>query len=128
MSEPTPLSVLLINLFSEKYPAIGESHGLSVVAGAVRNRLGDRIAKLFVVDMVAHGEPGFGRALRIIRDEGINVVGIGVAYGTYSTVVAEFGAGSARHWPGVTHWWPSAAPSRRTWAVASCARSPRRRS
>ncbi|TKA09714.1 radical SAM protein [Actinacidiphila oryziradicis] len=90
MSQPKSLSVLLLNLFSQKYPAIGESHGLSVVAGALRESFGDELAELYVMDMVAQGNESLDQAVRMIRENGVNVLVVGVPYGTYQILADHF--------------------------------------
>ncbi|WP_420312451.1 B12-binding domain-containing radical SAM protein [Streptomyces sp. YS-B37] len=90
MGQSTALSVLLLNLFSKKYPAIGESHGLSVVAGALQKSSVGKRAKISVLDMVALGEEGPESAIRLIEEQQINVLAIGLPYGTYGVLSQSF--------------------------------------
>jgi hypothetical protein len=82
--------VLILGLFSERYPAIGESHGLSVIAGALEAHLGQRLRELMVIDMVAHGVESCGEILPRIGAFRPNVLGIGLQYGTWSVLQHEY--------------------------------------
>lgn len=94
MSRRTSVSVLLLNLFSQEYPAIGESHGLSVVAGALRESfLGETDGlrmDLHVMDMVAQGDENLDEAIRLIQENHVNVLAVGVQYGTYRMLAHHF--------------------------------------
>ncbi|WP_407561102.1 B12-binding domain-containing radical SAM protein [Streptomyces sp. 184] len=97
MSGLAPVSVLLLNLFSQKYPAIGESHGLSAVAGALRKRFGpagedssEIRVDLHVLDMVAQGSESLAPAARMIREKEVRVLAVGVPYGTYRLLADHF--------------------------------------
>lgn len=89
-SEPTSARVVLAALFSERFPAIGESHGLSAVAGAVVSKLGSRLADLETIDKVCSGDEDCSDIVAAIRRSKANVVGIGVQYGTFSVLQREY--------------------------------------
>lgn len=86
------LDILCLGLYSSKYPAIGESHGLSIVAGSLQHHLGKDSATVHVLDMGAYGEEAASRAVELIRRHRIRVVAIGLAYGTYSVLRREYHA------------------------------------
>ncbi|WP_174188453.1 B12-binding domain-containing radical SAM protein [Nocardia barduliensis] len=76
--------LLAIALYSRNYPAIGETHGLSVVAGSIVQRLGGAVESLYVLDLVAVGVDDMEAIRAAIRRENPNVLMISVPYGTYS--------------------------------------------
>jgi hypothetical protein len=92
MSEPPNYEVertirlLLLSLYSEHYPSIGESHGLSVIAGCVMTALKDRVEEISVIDMV--GRAAYDEAL--IRENFLRirptVIGISVGYGCFQVL------------------------------------------
>lgn len=82
--------VVLVSLYSAKYPSIGESHGLSVVAGAIRSRLGDRLESLKLIDKVATGVESCDDVVEAIQSVQANVVGIALQYGTFSVLEREY--------------------------------------
>lgn len=81
------LRLVLIGLYSEKYPAVGETHGLSVVAGALVDAFGSRIETICVVDLVAAGQENIDPVLSTIKSIQPNVVGISVPYGTFDILL-----------------------------------------
>ncbi|MBF9127618.1 radical SAM protein [Plantactinospora sp. S1510] len=87
--EPLRARVVLVALFSERYPAIGESHGISAIAGAARSRLGNRLQSLTLIDKVMTGVEDCSDAVDAIRSANANVLGISLQYGTYSVLKRE---------------------------------------
>ena len=83
--------MLLAGLYSGRYAAIGESHGLSVVAG-VLDAPSELVASVGVVDMATYGEERPNRIVAAIREAKPDVIGIAVPYGTYSVLVAGYEA------------------------------------
>jgi radical SAM superfamily enzyme YgiQ (UPF0313 family) len=81
---------VLAALFSERYPAIGESHGLSAVAGTTRNRLGCRLESLTIVDKVTTGVEDCSDIVDAIRSSNANILGIAIQYGTFSVLKREY--------------------------------------
>jgi hypothetical protein len=77
---------VLVNLYSAKYPAIGESHGLSVVAGTLQAALPPFDLELRVLDMVQWGEENCQKIVEAIQHIQANVLAIGVPYGTFSVL------------------------------------------
>lgn len=78
------LRILFIALYSDNYPSIGESHGLSVVAGSVVNKCSDYTIDYFeVMDMVALGDHNIAQIIDKITLNKPNVIGISINYGTY---------------------------------------------
>jgi radical SAM superfamily enzyme YgiQ (UPF0313 family) len=80
----TWISVQFVALFSEMYPAAGETHGLSVVAGAVHAAFADRLDALEVLDLVAHGREDTEEIARAVAAIEPHILAISVPYGTYS--------------------------------------------
>jgi radical SAM superfamily enzyme YgiQ (UPF0313 family) len=76
----------LIGLYSEKYPAIGESHGLSVVAGGLRASFPASQLTMEVLDMVQHGQESCAEAVALVERLGANVLAVGLPYGTFSVL------------------------------------------
>lgn len=77
--------VLLIALDSEIYPAMGESHGISVLAGHLESVLSLQLDALKVIDMYALDGQEKDQALyQTVRDFRPTIIGISVPYATYS--------------------------------------------
>ena len=84
MQADQPVRAVLLTLYSQRYPAIGESHGLSVVAGSLRAALPASVLRLGVLDMVQRGQEGCEQAVGLIRKLRANVLAVGLPYGTFS--------------------------------------------
>ena len=98
-SQP-PARVVLLGLYSDSYPAIGESHGLSVVAGNLRLAMPASELTMKVLDMVTWGEENAARAVSVIEQINANILAIGLPYGTFSVLRREYAAlGAAMHGP-----------------------------
>jgi radical SAM superfamily enzyme YgiQ (UPF0313 family) len=81
------LRILFVVLYSEKYPSIGESHGASVVAGAILDKCSDLpINYMQVIDMVAFSDKNVEQITQIIKQHNPNVICISVNYGTYDAL------------------------------------------
>ncbi|TCB96492.1 B12-binding domain-containing radical SAM protein [Micromonospora zingiberis] len=78
-----PLRMLTVALYSERYPAIGENHGLSAVSGAVGAAAGDELS-VSSIDMVEWGEENADRLIDAINEVRPHILGIGLQYGTFS--------------------------------------------
>jgi Radical SAM superfamily len=83
---------VLLGLYSKDYPAIGESHGLSVVAGSLAASIPASILDLHVLDMVEWGEEDPSRAADLLRRTKANVLAIGLPYGTFTTIRSHYQA------------------------------------
>ena len=95
-----PARVVLLALYSDKYPAIGESHGLSVVAGSVQLAMRSNEVTMRVLDMVTWGEESSARAVSAIEQIDANVLAVGLPYGTFSVLQREYAAlRAAMHGP-----------------------------
>ena len=81
-----PLRAVVLGLYSSQYPAIGESHGLSVVAGELRAAFPIDELSIQVIDMLQWGEECLDHAAAAIRDSDANIVAIGLPYGTFSII------------------------------------------
>jgi radical SAM superfamily enzyme YgiQ (UPF0313 family) len=81
----TPIRLLALALFSQKYPAIGETHGLSVVVGAVVDAFSDRLEAMEVLDLVASANDDPLVIQAAVARVKPNVVAIAVPYGTYDS-------------------------------------------
>jgi hypothetical protein len=81
---------VLVTLYSSRYPAIGESHGLSVVAGNLQAALPLTALQLRVMDMVQWGEEGCEKIIDVLHEIQANVLAIGVPYGTYSVLRRQY--------------------------------------
>lgn len=77
------LRICMVGLFSEKYPAIGETHGLSVVAGALLSAFRPNIDLLEVNDLVSVGREDDALVHDMVERLRPNVLAISVPYGTY---------------------------------------------
>ena len=84
--------VALISLYSKQYPAIGESHGLSVVAGALEAALPADQLQMRVLDMVQWGVESSDRAVELIHEVKANILAVGLPYGTFSVFQREYPA------------------------------------
>lgn len=84
MSSRKKLNVFLCSLYSDRYPAIGESHGLSVIAGTIHSRFKNSISEFQVMDMVLSGKIPLVEVANKILQQKPNIIGISVNYGTYS--------------------------------------------
>ncbi len=76
--------VFMLSLFSRQYPAIGETHALSVLASRVREQLGDRLESLEICDPVALGDMPDEEIAAKIEAAAPNILCISAAYGTYT--------------------------------------------
>ncbi|MEM9890964.1 MAG: cobalamin-dependent protein [Actinomycetota bacterium] len=97
-----PLRVLLVGLYSGQYPAVGETHGLSVVAGAIEQLGPELVESVEVCDLVATASERVDQVVSSIRDTQPHVLGLAINYGTFSVfersvseLRAELGSGSA---------------------------------
>ncbi|MFC4591620.1 B12-binding domain-containing radical SAM protein [Sphaerisporangium corydalis] len=90
--QPGEVRAVLLGLYSKNYPAIGESHGLSVAAGGLLASMPGSLFSMHVLDMVEWGEEDCGRAVDLIRAVRANVLAIGLAYGTFSTIERQYHA------------------------------------
>jgi radical SAM superfamily enzyme YgiQ (UPF0313 family) len=85
-----PVNAVLVSLYSKNYPAIGESHGLSAVAGELMASMPPERLQLRVLDMVEWGEEDCSRVLRLIDEIEANVLAIGLPYGTFSVFKGQY--------------------------------------
>jgi radical SAM superfamily enzyme YgiQ (UPF0313 family) len=83
------MSVLLVGLYSSRYAAIGESHGLSVIAGVLA-AAPNLVAQLDVLDMATYGDERPDRIVAAIRGSRPDVIGVAVLYGAYSVLVNAY--------------------------------------
>jgi hypothetical protein len=90
MDNARAVRAVLVTLYSGKYPAIGESHGLSIVAGALQVAFQPFDLELRVLDMVQWGEENCDRVVEAIRQIKANVLAVGVPYGTFSVLREHF--------------------------------------
>ena len=81
------LRVLLIGLYSQRYPAIGETHGLSVIAASLEKAFQNSLEAISIIDLVAFGSEQLMPVLGRLETLEPNVVGISVPYGTYSKLM-----------------------------------------
>jgi radical SAM superfamily enzyme YgiQ (UPF0313 family) len=84
------MRVALIGLYSSKYPAIGETHALSVLAAVASETLGPTLGYLGVYDMVAKSEDRVEPLLAFLSDAKPDILGISVPYGTYSFLCGAY--------------------------------------
>ena len=83
---------MFLGLYSRKYPAIGESHGLSVVAGSLRAAMPPSDLNINVIDMMQWGEESCTRAVKMIHRVRANMIAIGLPYGTFRVIEREYAA------------------------------------
>jgi radical SAM superfamily enzyme YgiQ (UPF0313 family) len=81
------LRILLIGLYTERYPAVGETHGLSVVAASLEQAFPESLEEIRIVDLVAFGSEDLVPVIAQMEAFRPNVVGVSVPYGTYSTLL-----------------------------------------
>jgi radical SAM superfamily enzyme YgiQ (UPF0313 family) len=81
------LRVLLIGLYTERYPAIGETHGLSVIGASLQQAFHESLEEMRIVDLVAFGSEDLVPVIAQTEAFRPNVVGVSVPYGTYSTLL-----------------------------------------
>ena len=81
-----PFDVLLVGLYSSRYAAIGESHGLSVIGGVLTHASPDLVGGVAVLDMAAHGEEQPARIVAAVVDRQPDVIGVAVPYGAFSVL------------------------------------------
>jgi hypothetical protein len=82
----------LLSLYSHQYPAIGESHGLSIVAGSLQASMPADQLQVQVLDMVEWGEESCDKPVDLIRQSHANILAVGLPYGTYSVFQNEYPA------------------------------------
>jgi hypothetical protein len=82
-SSARDLRVLMLSPFSRRYPSIGETHALSVLAACVRQKFGSALDRLDVLDLVGYGDLSDQEIVARIRDSAPTVLCISAAYGTY---------------------------------------------
>jgi Radical SAM superfamily len=92
MDNASAVRAVLVTLYSVKYPAIGESHGLSVVAGALHTAFQPLDLQLRVMDMVQWGEEKCDRIVEAIHQNHANVLAVGMPYGTFSVLRTHYQA------------------------------------
>lgn len=78
------MRAVLTALFSERYPSVGESHGLSVLSGQIRRDCTGHLDRLEILDMVAIGRDARDELIELVSEVQPNLLGISVTYGTYS--------------------------------------------
>lgn len=81
------MSVLLVGLYSSRYAAIGESHGLSVIGGVLEAAT-ELVREVRILDMAAYGDERPHRIVDEIRASVPDVVGVAVPYGAFSVLSA----------------------------------------
>lgn len=77
--------ILLLGLYSKKYPSICETHGLSVLAGCLEDRLKNKIERLDILDLYnINSDKKDSILLDKISEFMPAIIGISVPYGSYS--------------------------------------------
>lgn len=76
--------ILLIGLYSDLYPAVGESHGISVLAGYLK---GVGQIPVEAIDMVPHGRQLTDHAAQMSSKLQPKLIGLSVNYGTFDYAV-----------------------------------------
>lgn len=78
--------VAFVGLYSNQYPSIGESHGLSAVAG-VADALSDELdLEVRVLDLVEFGIEGDAQIVDLVEQWKPHVLALALNYGTYSVL------------------------------------------
>lgn len=75
--------ILLVALYSERYPAIGESHGISTLAGYLTGKYSANPPDIQLLDMVRLGRQATNELIDIINSFDPEIVGLSLTYGTY---------------------------------------------
>ncbi|MFB6726019.1 B12-binding domain-containing radical SAM protein [Kribbella sp. NPDC056345] len=83
----TGLRILMVGLFSERYPAAGETHGLSVIAGAVHSAFEPELAEFRVIDLVTIGKEDARLVASHVNAVRPDVLSISAPYGTYDLLL-----------------------------------------
>ncbi len=78
--------VVAIALYSAKYPAAGETHGLSCVVAAIDMALGAKAHEITVIDMVSERSENLDRVRDAISNKA-SIAAISVGYGTYDLLL-----------------------------------------
>jgi radical SAM superfamily enzyme YgiQ (UPF0313 family) len=86
-SRRSGLRVLLVGLFSERYPAAGETHGLSVIAGAIHSEFHPELTDFTVIDLVTFGREDSRLIEQQMKATDPHVLSISVPYGTYDLLL-----------------------------------------
>jgi hypothetical protein len=84
--EDAGLRVLLVGLFSERYPAAGETHGLSVIAGAIHEEFSGDLSAFEVLDLVTMGKEEPDLVGRLAGKIHPHVFALSLPYGTYDSL------------------------------------------
>lgn len=82
--------VLLISLYSEKYPSIGESHGLSAIAGYINSKLRHITKEPIVLDLMANRDSNINNVIQAIEKYQPSIIGISINYGAYSELKSSY--------------------------------------
>jgi len=80
------LRILLVGLFSERYPAAGETHGLSVIAGAIHAEFSTDLSAFEVLDLVTIGKEEPDMVSRLVDQMRPHVIALSASYGTYDSL------------------------------------------
>ncbi|HIE27112.1 TPA: radical SAM protein, partial [Candidatus Poribacteria bacterium] len=77
-----PVRILLVALYSERHPAIGESHALAILGGCLETKLGSQI-EVELVDLYAVQGDRRKILLDTIKEFQPHILGISTTYGSY---------------------------------------------
>jgi len=79
------IKIALVAIYSETYAMTGESHGISVLAGALRSRLGIASNNLIVLDMYAYEQSSsrYADVIYELKNFAPDIVGFSCPYGSY---------------------------------------------
>lgn len=80
------IKIALVAIYSETYAMTGESHGISVLAGALRSSLGIASNNLIVLDMYAYEQSSsrYTDVMNELRNFAPDIVGFSCPYGSYT--------------------------------------------
>ncbi|BBO89860.1 B12-binding domain-containing radical SAM protein [Desulfosarcina ovata] len=84
------IRVSLIALYSSRYPAIGETHALSVLGGVAKACLGENLEQLDIFDMVSVSQGNCDLLIDFLENSRPDILGISVGYGTFSFILKEY--------------------------------------
>lgn len=83
---PETARVAFIGLYSNRYPSIGETHGLSAVAGVAEGLSAELDLSVTVLDLVAFGLEGDEQIASLVEHWRPHILAFGLNYGTYSVL------------------------------------------
>ncbi len=83
-------TLLLVSIYSEQYPSIGESHGISVLASYVKTHMKHIIKDVIILDLAANQESDLSKIIDVIVRKQPDIIGFSVNYGAYAVLKEHY--------------------------------------